>query len=386
MNSYAVIGAGMMGRVIAKDLLETEPDCRVTLLDVSAETLAGVRSHPRHLPADRVTTGILNVRDLDETSEALRGHTVAIGALPHAFALDALKGAVRAGVSMVDLVGSKPELRRELDAEAREAGVLILPGFGVAPGLSNVLIARGMERVDEPHTGVIYVGGIPVERTPPLEYQTVYSLVSMFGAYLRPAQIWQDGGWTTVPPLTGLETLEFPSIGPLEAFYTDGLASLAITMTGKFRDSLEEKTMRYPGFAQKVAFLNDCGLLSADPVEVGGVEVAPRDVLIKQVGPLFELGPKGDILVMRVVVTGAVDGREVVHTFELVDYQDEVTGDTAMARTTGFPAAIAARMISSGDISEPGVAFPEEMFGGARGDHLLSELAARGVKVDHREA
>jgi lysine 6-dehydrogenase len=119
---------------------------------------------------------------------------------------------------------------------------------------------------------------------------------------------------------------------------------------------------------------------------VGGVEVSPRDVLIRQVAPLLELGPEGDILAMRVVVTGESDGQKVSHTFELVDYQNEATGDTAMARTTGFPAAIAARMISSGEISEKGVAFPEEMFGGARGDHLLEELAARGVKVDHREA
>jgi lysine 6-dehydrogenase len=326
------------------------------------------------LDSDRITTGILDVRTTQEAAGALRDHTVAVGALPHAFALDALRAAVEAGVPMVDLVGSKPELRRDLDPAAAEAGVLIIPGLGVAPGLSNVLIARGLGSLDEAHDGVIYVGGIPVKRAPPLEYQTVYSLVSMFGAYLRPAQVWKDGTWTTVPPLTGLETLEFPSIGPLEAFYTDGLASLAITMTGKFRDSLEEKTMRYPGFAEKVAFLNECGLLDAEPVEVGGVKVAPRDVLIKQVGPLFELSSEGDILVMRVVVKGVAEEQPVVHTFELVDYKNAETGDTAMARTTGFPATIAARMISAGLLPETGVRFPEELFGGTRGDQLLEEL------------
>jgi lysine 6-dehydrogenase len=97
---------------------------------------------------------------------------------------------------------------------------------------------------------VIYVGGIPRERTPPLEYQTVYSLVSMFGAYLRPAQIWVDGEKTTAEPLTGIEILEFPPpIGPLEAFYTDGLASLVLTVPHRIRGSLSEKTLRYPGFA-----------------------------------------------------------------------------------------------------------------------------------------
>ena len=382
MKTYAVIGAGMMGRVIAKDLLDTEPDSSVTILDSDSEKLKEVA---RFLDTERVTTGMLDVGDTDRTAAALGGHTVAIGALPHAFALDALRGAIRAGIPMVDLVGSKPQLRKELDGAAREAGIVIVPGLGVAPGLSNVLVARGLERMDEAHEGVIYVGGIPVERTPPLEYQTVYSLVSMFGAYLRPAQVWKDGEWITVEPLTGIEHLEFPTTGPLEAFYTDGLASLVITMTGRFRDSLEEKTPRYPGFAEKVAFLNECGLLDAEPVDVGGLQVAPRDVLIKRVGSLFELGPEGDILVMRVLVKGVSDGLGVTHTFELVDFKDPDTGYTAMARTTGFPAAIAARMISSGEIRERGVHFPEELFGGTRGDRLLRELADRGVVVTHVE-
>jgi lysine 6-dehydrogenase len=381
MKRYALIGAGMMGRAIARDLLSTEGDCTLTLLDSDPGKVEEVASL---FPSDRVSTGTLDVRDR-QAAAVLEGHDVAIGALPHASALDLLKAAVQAGISVVDLVGSKPELRRELDGPAKEAGVLVLPGLGIAPGLSNVLIARGLERVDEAQSGVIYVGGIPVKRVPPLEYQTVYSLVSMFGAYLRPAQVWRDGAWTTVPPLTGLDILQFPSIGPLEAFYTDGLASLAITMTGRFREALEEKTLRYPGFAEKVAFLIECGLMAREPVEVGGVEVAPLDVLIKQVGPRFELSPEGDILVMRVVVVGERDGRQVTHTFELVDYKDQATGDTAMARTTGFPATIAARMMASGKLSEAGVFFPEELFGGARGNHLLQELKARGVVVQHSE-
>jgi lysine 6-dehydrogenase len=371
----------MMGRVIAKDLLETEPECTVSVLDADREKLTEVA---RLLDTDRVQTVPVDVRDTNSAARAMEGHSAAVGALPHAFALDAIRASVQASVSMVDLVGSKPELRRDLDGASREAGVLIVPGLGVAPGLSNVLVARGLERLEEAHSGVIYVGGIPVKRRPPLEYETVYSLVSMFGAYLRPARVWRTGQWVDVPPLTGQETLDFPSLGPLEAFYTDGLASLVLTMGGRFRDSLEEKTLRYPGFAEKVAFLNECGLLDAEPVQVGSVEVAPRDILIRQVAPLLELSPEGDILVMRVVVGGLADGQSLTHTFELLDFMDPATGDTAMARTTGFPATIAARMISGGSLIETGVHFPEELFGETRGDHLLHELAARGVMVRHR--
>ncbi len=386
MNKYAVLGASLMGRFAAKELLRSEPDARVTLLDLDEgmlEETGGLLARDAWV-GQRLATARVDVQDIDQTGNALSGHDAAIGALPHACALDALKAAIHAGVSTVDLVGSKPELRRELDRSARDAGVLIVPGLGVAPGLSNVLVGRGVERLDQAHEAVIYVGGIPLEPTPPLQYQTVYSLVSMFNIFLRPAQIWKNGAWTTAQPLSGLEHLDFPPpIGTLEAFYTDGLASLVLTMPGRIRDSLEEKTLRYPGFADKVRLLNECGLLDTEPVRVGEVEVAPRDLLLHQLAPRLRLGPKGDILVMRVVVRGKRGGGPCTHVFELVDYQNPASGDTAMARTTGFPATIAARMMAGGTMTETGVRFAEELFSGALGDQLVADLARRGVRITH---
>ena len=226
---------------------------------------------------------------------------ISVDGCPHARSLDALEASIEAGVSFVDLVGSKPELRRALDQKARAAGVLVVPGLGVAPGLSNVLVARGMASLDETRDAVIYVGGIPRERTPPLEYQTVYSLVSMFGAYLRPAQIWVDGEKSTAEPLTGIEILEFPPpIGPLEAFYTDGLASLVLTVPHRIRGSLSEKTLRYPGFAEKVKVLKDCGLLGAEPVQVG---------VKAGLGDLVQQGADGRHQHRRRVIGAAVERR-----------------------------------------------------------------------------
>lgn len=381
MKRYAVLGAGLMGQAIAKDLLETEADAAVTLLDFSEDRL---KESALLVDDERLTTQRLDVQDAAQATRALEGHAVAIGALPHARSLESQKIAIAAGVHFIDLVGSYPELRVELDPAAQEAGVLIVPGCGVAPGLSNVLVAMGVDLLDETHEAVIYVGGIPRERTPPLEYQTVYSLASMFGAFLRPARIWIDGAMTTAEPLSGVELVDFPEpVGTLEAFFTDGLASLPLTMTSKIRDSLTEKTMRYPGFADRLGFLKECGLLERSPVKVGDVEVAPVEVLIAQLAPALELGPEGDILAMRVIVKGLSDGEERVHTFDLVDYMDEATGYTAMARTTGFTATVAARLIAGGRIPDVGVRFPEQIFLGELGDALLAGLAERGVVVEH---
>lgn len=381
MRQYAVLGAGLMGRVVARDLLESDEDATVTLLDLSADLL---RKASEFVADPRLDPRPLDVTDRSAAAAALEGHCAAVAALPHGRSLDALAAAISAGVPIVDLVGSHPERRVALDAEAREAGVLIVPGCGVAPGLSNVLVALGVGMLDVAEEAIIYVGGIPVERTPPLEYQTVYSLQSMFGAFLRPARVWLDGEATTVEPLSGLELLDFGDrIGTLEAFYTDGLASLPLTMTGKITRSLEEKTLRYPGFAERVAVLKSCGMLDAEPVNVGGVEVAPRDVLIHQVAPALELGPEGDIVVMRVRVTGTTDGTERTHTFDLVDWFDASTETTAMARTTGYTAAAVARMICTDKLPDAGVLFPEQLFAGTLGEELLKDLAHRGVVVSH---
>ena len=73
--------------------------------------------------------------------------------------------------------------------------------------------------------------------------------------------------------------------------------------------------------------------------------------------PALRLGPAGDILVMRVIVRGVKNGASHTHTFDLVDYFDPETGYTAMAQTTGLPAAHAARKIADGTIRETGSPF-----------------------------
>jgi lysine 6-dehydrogenase len=383
MKQYAVMGAGLMGRVVAKHFLQTESDAAVTLLDrderllgQAVDFVADERLHPAQV----------DVEDTDRAAAVLQGHDAAVGALPHRCSLDGLEAALRAAVSVVDMVGSSPEQRQALDSRARDAGVLLIPGCGVAPGVSNILVARGVELLDETHEAVIYVGGIPKRKAPPLEYQTVYSLESVFNACVRPVTIWLDGRETTVEPLTGVEILEFPEpIGKLEAYYTDGLASLPLTIKDKISHALMEKTLRYPGFAERVRFLKECGLLDTRPVDVGSVSVDPRDLLIQVLTPILELGPEGDVLVMRVTVTGVRDGNGRLHTFDLIDYLDPVTAYSAMARTTGFPAACAARMIAAGRITQRGVRFPEQLFIGELGREFLSALADHGITITHHE-
>ena len=71
-------------------------------------------------------------------------------------------------------------------------------------------------------------------------------------------------------------------------------------------------------------------------------------------------------------------------TFELIDRYDKLNGVTSMGRTTGFTAAIVARMLGRGEIEGTGVLPPETALGAARVKRLLSELRSKGVIVSKR--
>ena len=382
MFKYAVLGAGMMGRVLVKELLDVTPDSQVLLTDIDSRQLEAAA---KFIANDRLRIQKLDISNLSQAVNVLENHDMIISALPHSLSLAGIQAALHSRVSLVDLVGEAPEKRAELDAEARNLGILIIPGLGVAPGISNICVGQGVELLDETHNALIYVGGIPRDKKPPFYYQTVYLLESVFNAYLQPADVILGGKRIFTDALSGLERIDFPSpIGSLEAFFTDGLASLHLTVGPKIKNNLFEKTLRYPGHVKSIQFLKQCGLLAKNPIVVNNQEVIPFEFTHKLLEPLFKLGQDGDILVMRVIVEGIKEAEPYKHIFELVDYFDPHTQYTAMARTTCFPAVCAAHMLASGELKEKGVLFPEQLFIGHRFDKLISELASKGVRVNHR--
>lgn len=381
MKKFAVLGAGLMGRVIVKDVVEKEPNAQVTLIDVNEALLNEIYNL---FDKNKLKICKLNVNDTTATSSMLQKHDVVISALPHRLSLPAIKAAIKARVSMVDLTGKAPEERLALHEEAENARITIIPGCGVAPGISNICVGRGVELLDETHEAIIYVGGIPKKKEPPLYYQTVFSLESVFDAYLRKARILKQGEIVEVEPMSGVEKLSFPEpIGPLEAFYTDGLASLIVTMKGKISHYLAEKTLRYPGHRDRIKLLGSCGMLGKKPVKINSHEIIPLDFLIKQLSNILKLSPEGDMLIMRIIIKGIKNGIQRTHTFELFDQYDSGNQITAMARTTAFPAVWAARMITDKKINKKGVQFPEQIFSTGLFSEFISAMKNNNILITH---
>ncbi len=382
MSHFLVLGAGKMGIVLAKDLLESDEQNQVTLVDIDPECL----THASEIMLnDRLFPLQGDVEDEEFTEKIFKGKDVALCALLHTHSLPMLKAAVRLGISFVDLVGEWPLERLEHDEEAKTKGICLISGLGVSPGLTNICVGRGVHLLDEVDCAMIYVGGNPVDPRPPLKYRIVYAVESLLDFYERKVPVLKGGEIQEVEPLSGIEPISFPApYSEMECFYTDGLNSLLYTMKGKIKDELAEKTIRHKGHAQKIKILKECGLFSRKPVLLGDQKVIPRKVLEAVLDSEIKLGDEEDVTLLRIVVEGKKSGRPEAHVFEMVDHYDREKRTTSMAKTTSFPASISAQMIVSGKIALKGSLFPEDIFHDGLYQPLMDELERRGVVITHK--
>jgi lysine 6-dehydrogenase len=367
----AVIGAGMMGSAAAWDLSRSKDVSEVRVADIDGRRLAAVKERTG------ASTTKMDVTDRTRVQGFLRGASAAISALPHGVVHPADLAAVDCGAKLVNTAFEDEQM--ELDGRARRRGSVLIPGCGVAPGLSNILVAEGMRSMERAEEGHIYVGGLPQHPEPPLSYRLVFSVGGLIREYMS-ARVVRDSKVVSVPPFAEVERVGFGKrIGTLEAFFTDGLGSSIYSLKGL--KQLDERTLRYPGHAERIKFLLDAGFFSQDAVRVGDVSVAPVDVSAAVLQRILTRGDPRDVTIMRVVVSGTDAGGKAETSFDLVDYYDEENAVTSMGRTTGFTAAIVARMLGRGEIEGRGVLPPEECLGAGHVKRLLSELASKGITI-----
>jgi saccharopine dehydrogenase-like NADP-dependent oxidoreductase len=245
------------------------------------------------------------------------------------------------------------------------------------------LAAEASSQLDSIELVAIYAGGLPANPEPPWNYKAVFSPLDVIEEYTRPARIIQEGQITTVDALSEVEFIQLPGIGTLEAFASDGLRSL---LTSIKADRMYEKTLRYPGHAEKMLGLREAGMFGKDAIEVGGVAVRPIEVISKLLFPSWKLREGDeDLTVLRVIVEGTKDGQKLSYAYDLVDHYDRERQTTSMARTTGYMATSVARLIRDGAFTRKGISPPESL-GMEESCYrtLMQLLDAHGVVVKQR--
>ena len=375
MANIIVLGGGLVGLVMARDLA-ADKDINVTVADLNP-------SIKEHLTPHGIEFVKADLSDADTVTQLIQGYDLVIGSLPGFLGFKNLETVIRAGKDIVD-ISFMPEDAMALDGLAKEHGITAVVDCGVAPGMSNMIPGYVDSILDKTTDLTIMVGGLPKERSWPYEYKAPFSPIDVLEEYTRPARLVRDGKLVVLPALSEPELVDFPDIGTLEAFNTDGLRSLIFTIDAP---NMKEKTMRYPGHIELMRVLRETGFFSQENIELkDGTQVKPLDLTTRLLFPMWKLGPEDrEFTVMRVEVSGLKDDKQVTYVYDLMDRYDEDTGFSSMSRTTGFPAVIMARQVLAGRFTDKGV-FPPEFLGR---DHelfrlVLAELTKRGVAFTER--
>src|SRR5262245_7007045 len=351
MPRALVLGAGMVGSVIAQDLAR---DLDVTIADISDKNLAAAKERC----AGRIATTKADLSDPATISRLASAADVVCGALASHLGYAALSAVIDAGKPYCD-ISFMAEDFGELDAKARSKGVTAVVDCGVAPGMSHILSAYSAAQLDRCDSIEIYVGGLPRERRWPYEYKAAFAPADVIEEYTRPARLVENGQVVTRPALSEPELMDFAGVGTLEAFNTDGLRSLTTSLEVPF---MKEKTLRYPGHIELMRVMRETGLFSKDAITVKGQQVRPLEVTSALLFPKWTYQPgEEDLTVMRVTAAGEWHGKRLHISYDLLDYYDKTTNATSMARTTGFPCAIVARQLLAGRIKQHGVLAPEHL-------------------------
>lgn len=376
-----VLGAGLMGKEAARDLLKSEAVEHVYLADLNVRQAEDFAEELMSLKLDVLW---LDATNEEQLADVMGLGDVVINALFYTFNETVARIAIKKGVHSIDLgghIGGATDKVLTLHGAAKEKGVTLIPDLGVAPGMINILTGYGASQLDCVDTIKLYVGGIPVNPEPPLNYHLVFSLEGVFDHYTKPSTIIRDGELKVIPSLSEIESIHFERYGELEAFHTSGGTS---TLPKSFShvQTLEYKTIRYKGHAEKFQLFVDLGMLSPEEnVTVKGHSIKMREAMRSYLTPKLALGDKSDAVLLRVIVSGTKNKVKKTYEYNLITEKDVTKNITAMARATASTISIVAQMIGTGKITKRGVYPPEKI---VPGKLYIEELEKRDVFIQEK--
>lgn len=368
-----VLGCGLVGKTIAKDLAKR---FLVVVADIDEQRLAEVYSVP-NIETTRVDLSV------NENLKLLsKDYQFIISAVPGFMGFTILRALVELGKKVVD-ISFFLEDPFVLQHIAKNSGATAIVDSGIAPGFSNMIVGNYYNQM-EIEKVTIYVGGLPFARHLPFEYKAPFSPIDVLEEYIRPARFKHAGKIIERPALSEVELIDFEEIGTLEAFLTDGVRTLLRTLD---IPNIQEKTLRYPGFSEKICFLRECGFLSTNPIQTKNGFISPLEVTSALLFPKWKLSPNDlEFTVLKVIIEGLHNSSPKRIEYLVFDRTDVENADSSMARTTGFTANALMNLLLNGNIEENGILTPEEIaFDSTKFHFVIQYLTQRNISVQKKE-
>jgi saccharopine dehydrogenase (NAD+, L-lysine-forming) len=300
----AIVGAGLIGHTIAHMLRETG-DYDVLTLDRDQHALD-------KLAAQGIPTRRVDCADAAALRAAVQGFDALVNALPYYLAVNVASAAKGAGVHYFDLT-EDVRATHAIRAIADEAEHAFMPQCGLAPGFIGIAAHELANRFSEIRDVKMRVGALPEFPTNALKYNLTWSVDGLLNEYCQPCEAIRDNRTQWVQPLEGLEHFSLDGI-EYEAFNTSGgLGTLCETLSGRV-ESLDYKSVRYPGHRDLMQFLLEDLRLSSD-----------RDTL-KSIMRRAVPSTAQDVVLVFITVTGMRDGQLVQEVFTRKIFAKTVCG------------------------------------------------------------
>ena len=367
MKNIVVLGAGLVGKAMILDLFKSY---NIIAVDISLDNLSDLNDLPN------ITTVVMDLSVLSNIKKVVKNADLVIGAVPGFMGFNMLKNVIEAGKNIVD-ISFCPENPLELDELAKENGVTALVDCGVSPGMGNIILGHYINVFDV-NSYKCLVGGLPVKPEKPWGYKAVFSPIDVIEEYTRPVRFKKNGKMIIKDALFKSELVEFEGVGKFDAWYTDGLRTLLDTTN---ISNLVELTIRYPKTIEPIIALRDSGFFSSKEIDVKGKKVKPIELTTNLMFSQWKMQPdEHDMTLMRIIIEGTKDGKEQKVEYDLVDYYNNKTETTSMARTTGYTCTAAANLLLENKYDKKGIIPPEVLGQNETAyNYILKYLADRNI-------
>ena len=293
MHRVLILGAGKIGALVS-GLLAESGSYRVQLADVDGATAEAVaRAHG----SGHLTAYALDATQTANLAKHLAEHPVdaVISSLPYYCNAGVADAARKARLHYFDLT-EDVEVTRAVRAIAAGAERAFVPQCGLAPGFISIAAAELITHFDSLRAVKLRVGALPQHPNNVLKYSLTWSTEGLINEYGNPCQAVSDGRLVEVAPLEGLEEIEIDGMR-YEAFNTSGgLGSLAETHGARL-ESMNYKTIRYPGHCEQMRLLMNDLKLNHDRATL-------KRILENAVPQTLQ-----DVVIVYAAVTGTQDGQ-----------------------------------------------------------------------------
>jgi lysine 6-dehydrogenase len=385
-----LLGVGLQGKVALHDLVNNDSVTEIIAADINLEALKQLVETNRYSKVQCRFIDANNQENINQLME-LRPDLV-IDLLPIPFVNRIAKTAIEYGINLINTLSVSPEIKK-LAAEAERKGIIVLPEFGLDPGIDLVLLGQAIKGMKEIEVINSYGAGIPTLKAAdnPINYKVTWSLEGVLSTYFRSARIIRKGKVIQIKGnelfnQENIHEITINDIGKLEAFPNGDalryLPSIGIKEQSDEFKSIREMgrfTMRWPGHCAFWKKLVDLHLLDDEPIDIDGKVIDRRKFLAKVIEPYIQLEEnEEDLAILLIELIGKKNGQKTRVIYQLIDKRDLTTGFTAMSRTVGYTVSIGAQLIGNGDITKKGILspvndIPYEIF--------TKELKKRGITI-----